>query len=134
MMGRRAWAVLAAALLAWTLSGCGAGVAVKAPVEFKVLTVEFSAAKPLPAGAEILVRVVEITGPDRRVIAQMKSVLGPGQSSVAVNYDPALVQPQYDYNVEVSVIAGGKPVAASAGNALVLSKGRGERVRVELAE
>ena len=49
-----------------------------------------------------------------------------------VRYDASRVDQAQDYNIDVTIVENGKRVAGNATDALALTKGRGDRVRVVL--
>lgn len=113
------------------LTGCRDAVR-KVEVAQKTLTIEFTADRVIPSGAELRVRLVEISGPDRRALVNTTVPLGENQSTVTVNYNPALVQEAHDYILEVTAVLNGKTLATSAGETLMLTKGRGSEAKVQL--
>lgn len=101
-------------------------------VESKILRIEIQSESPFEAGTELRIKVIEISGPDRKNVVNT-AVPAPAPAGVVeVAYNPAQVLEQHDYNLEVMAMRGGARVAGSDGDHLVLSKGRGDRVQVKL--
>lgn len=124
-------ALATAAFLLWSCGGGGKGPAADAPAELKGLAIELAPEAPIPAGAQARVRIVAISTPDQRFIHD-STLPVPADNVLQVRYDASRVDQAQDYNIDVTIIENGKRVAGNASDALALTKGRGDRVRVVL--
>ena len=93
-----------------------------------VVTVAIST--PLPTGADIIIRIVEVSGPDRAVVGKRQAPAGAPE--YPVEYRKAAVKPDQSYGLEIVATAEGKTIFLNKKPYYVLTRGNPDRVTVEL--
>ena len=94
------------------------------------VTMQSPAAAALPAGAEVIIRIVEVSGPDRAVVGTLKAPAGAPE--YRVEYRKAGVRAGQSYGLEIVIAAEGKTVYLNRKPYFVLTRGNPDRVNVEL--
>jgi hypothetical protein len=123
--------LLPAALSALVLLSCGDGV-VRGPdkVAPGFVTVTLQTPEPPPPGAEVYIRVVEISGPDRALVGSLKAHADIREYKV--EYRAGRIKQDQSYGLEIVVMAEGKSVYHNKKPYLVLTKGNPDRITAEV--
>src|SRR5436190_2909300 len=75
----------------------------------------------LPAAAEISVRVVEVSGPDRAVVGSLTALAG--QPQYRVECKASRIRETQSYGLEVAAVVGGRAVCMNKAPHYVFTKG-----------
>lgn len=110
------------------LTSCAGSAPPEVSVTPGVVTVAIST--PLPTGADIIIRIVEVSGPDRAVVGTRQAPAG--ASEYPVEYRKAAVKPEQSYGLEIVATAEGKTIFLNKKPYYVLTRGNPDRVTVEL--
>mgnify|MGYP005852030811 CR=1 FL=1 len=96
--------------------------------------VSASAAAPLPAGAELIVRVYDVSRMDApaRVMGEQRQPLERLPAPFQVFYDPAAILPQHTYAVSARVETGGQLLYINTRAHHVITRGQPTRIDVEV--
>lgn len=89
---------------------------------------------PLPAGAAIDIRVVEVSGPDRAIVGTLQPApaMSPDGGTYAVECKASRIREAASYGLEVAVVANGKALYRNRQAYYVLTRGNPDHVRVQL--
>jgi putative lipoprotein len=91
-------------------------------------TADFSSPSPLPADAQMVVRVVDNSQPDTATATIGETTVTAGGKSAplpfSVSYDVSRVDPNGVYVVQANVVSGGSTILETKGNTLVITQGR----------
>ena len=113
------------------LLACGDGV-IRAPEKIApgFVTVNLQMPEAPPPGADVYIRIIEVSGPDRALVGSLKSHAD--LKEYKVEYRQARIRPQQSYGLEIVVMADGKSIYKNKKPYLVLTNGNPDRITAEV--
>jgi uncharacterized lipoprotein YbaY len=94
------------------------------------LAIKLQLAEVPPPGAEVFIRVVEVTGPDRALVGSLKAKADVPEYRVP--YRKERIKADQSYGLEINLMVDGKPAYRNTKPYYVITKGNPEQVTVEM--
>lgn len=96
--------------------------------------VQLPARETVPPGAELSIRVVEVSGPDRAIVGSTSVADFQQSATYNVGCLASKIRDSQSYGLEVAVALGGKLVFRNASPHYVLTRGNPDRATVPLTK
>lgn len=127
---------LLVAALPVLLSACGGsgGEGKSAPLRTVTVEVQLPSGEVPPPGAELSIRVVEVSGPDRAVVGSLSIADFTRGGTFPIGCNGSRIRDNQSYGLEVAVAAGGRLLYRNPSAHYVLTRGNPDRASVLLSK